>query len=272
MLRCTAAVLISVLFGWIPGNAKTLPEGAARFGMSLWANPRADSAGIWSVAIEAVSLECKANAVGLAQIEVETGARVVFGDTERRIHPSPGWKPRDSEWQVALQKSGTGPVLIRGTLRIPGPNADSYTYVEQVLRLELHGVEVITLENRSLVELAVRNGQAFRYGGEYPVAVDPGDSQSPASFDSRPELVGGESIECKACGLSEAVVVEVVVTVGKSGTVTWIRPTPISGVVSSQVWNAVQNGLHHYRFRPAYSQGRPVADVSVLQVRVVPAN
>lgn len=135
----------------------------------------------------------------------------------------------------------------------------------------MHGDQVVTIEDRSLVSLAVTNGQAFRYGGLYPVAVDPGDSLSPPSFDSRPELTEGEAIECKGCGLSDTVVVEAVVTVGKNGTVTWIRPGPVWPGISSQAWNAVQDGLHHYRFRPAYSQGRPVADLSILQVRVIPA-
>lgn len=274
MLRCVVGVLIGVVFGWSPADAKQLPfpEAVAPCGISLWSNPQADTSGVWSLVVAVGCQECEPSAVGLVRVAVEEGAQVVSGDTVRRVHPRLRSSPRDSQWQLVLRKVGPAPVSIRATLRVPESGDSSFAYFEQTLKLGFQGTQNSVLENRTVVQIAVKNGQTIRYGGPYQVMVDPDDIQSPSSFDSHPELIEGGAIQCKACGLRDTVKVEVVFTVRRDGTVTWIRPTEMTGAVSGQIWNAVQDGLHHYRFRPAYSEGRPVADFSILQVRVVPAN
>lgn len=66
-------------------------------------------------------------------------------------------------------------------------------------------------------------------------------------------------------------VVPVLVTVGKHGTVTWIRPGVLDGpAADARVWEAIRSGLERYRFRPATSPDGPVADWAVLRVRGLP--
>ena len=188
--------------------------------------------------------------------------------TVYKIHPAIG--SGDSKWQLVLRRTGDGQATVRAFLRIRGANASSYTYVERLLRLDFNGQRVSPIENRAVVQVIVRDGQAFRYGGAYPVAVDPEDLETPDRIDSPAELIDGGLLQCRACNLSEPVDVRVVVTVGKDGTVRWIRPKPVSGEVDEPVWAAVRAGLRQYRFRPALSHGHPVADYAILAVQVAP--
>jgi hypothetical protein len=275
MPRAVIAFLASLVVWMTPEavSAKPVPEGAALFGLSMWSNEQMDSTGIWTIAIETASQDCPTDAVGLVRIEVGPGADVVAGDINRSVHPSTQWRgPRDTFWILALKKTGDGPVRIRGSLRIPGTGAESYEYVERILEVGFEGSRVVFHYDRPIAEIGVKNGQRFRYGGEYPVAIDDDEVESPSSFESRPELLKGGEIKCRDCGISAPLEMQVVATVGKNGSVTWIRPGPVSGdQPNTKVWAAVLTGLRAYRFQPARSHGRPVADNAILTVRVVPS-
>jgi hypothetical protein len=98
------------------------------------------------------------------------------------------------------------------------------------------------------------------------------EQRSPRQINSRPELLKGSEIHCRNCGLSGEVMIPVVVTVGKNGSVTWIRPRPPADPIDPRIWAAVLEGLELYQFQPALSPEGPVADYADLRVRVVPSD
>jgi len=272
-MRWITCLIVVVAGAWPrPATAsKPLPEGVAQFGIGIWPSSQTDSTGAWTLVVETGSNRHPGTTTALARVEVGPGAVVVAGETSRSVHTSMYWKPRDSKWSLYLRRTGVDPVLIRASLRIPGDSPSSYCYYECVLKLGFGGDAISVLENRTTVQVCVINGLRFRYGGEYPVAIDEDETEMPRGIEVRPVLLEGGEVPCHECGLSEPADVEMVVTVGTKGTVTWIRPEPLFGaVVEPRVWSAVQDGVRKYRFLPARSQGRPVADYVMLKVRVVP--
>jgi hypothetical protein len=264
------ALMVTLLLSPLDGApraaaSKGMTPDMSGFGMDLSAYERTDSAGHWLLAVWTWSRPHADPAT--AKLEV-TGAAVVDGPTARQIAETEHWL-----WRVTLKKLESGPVEIRGTLRVPRAEPGSYDYCENILKLDVQGHDVIVRENRKTEEISVRGANWFRYGGEYLVAIDSTDVDFPHQIERRPQIVAAPDVECPACSLSNPVEIPLAVTVGKKGDVTWIRPDPPygSGPVDGRFWKAAAEGVRRYKFRPALSQGKPIADYAVVQVRIVPS-
>jgi len=254
-----------------PATSEDLPEGAPLFGISMAAPWRTDTSGAWTLVIETWSGRHRGASTGTARVEVGPGADVVSGETSRTVHVSDDWKgPRDRRWLLTLRRTGDR-VRIRGSLHIPGPPGPFY--YESVLELGFDGDTIILRDSRTTVQEGVLDGRRFRFGGEYPVAIGDEETESPQTIEARPVLVEGDEIPCHKCGLTEATELQLVVTVGTNGAVTWVRPgARFEGVSKGPALAVAEDGVRRYHFRPARSQGRPVADYAVVRVRVVPAD
>jgi len=187
------------------------------------------------------------------------------------VHPGLGWRgPSDKRWFLRLKKKNDDPVTIRASLHLPGEAAgDSYDY-ERLMTLEVSGLSVVTKENRVIVSVKSENGRRFRYGGMFPVALDPDDPDVAVRVDTAPELLSEPVVEVKSAGLIDREA-KVAATVGKSGKVTWVHPRTIDlHWISDDVWMRISDAVSRFQFRPARGEGHPVAENVVITVRLVP--
>ncbi len=240
-------------------------EGAATFGISLWSYQRLDPQSCWSVAVEAGYPDFEPGRLGLARIEVAGGAKVVSGDTLRAMNSG-----SLQSWPLNLRKSGSGPVEFRASLMVYGTDSLSYDELHQLLVLEVVGDTILVREQRTTLQISVRGGRRFRYGDRYLVALDPDEDPHTHQSQSPPKLLSGGEISCPDCGLQGPMELQVAATVGRSGSITWIRPGDLtSRPVSAKVWAAVEAGLRSYRFEPAIGDGEPTSGLAILRLRVV---
>jgi hypothetical protein len=264
-------IAVAMLIGQDAEAAKFLPEGAPRFGIDLSSADLRNASGCWTIAVSVHSARHPADALGAVDIQI-TGARATAGMTHGVVHPSANSKPADRHWLITLCKEDTGRVEVKARVRITNPGPDSYDLSESVMLLHCGRDSVSLLENGPTVRVGVREGKRFRYGGEYLVAIDGTELEGPKEINRRPVPISTPNIMCSGCSLEDTLDVEVVVTVGQDGSVTWIRDAPLGETpIAEEVWNAITSGLRGYRFVPASSGGRAVADYAIVGVRVIPS-
>lgn len=258
-----AATKLSIIHAKAPG------------GVSAWPD-RYSTRGNWTVSVEAGSdVDLKGERSTL-RIHCE-GATLASGDSVIEVTPG------KSNWHLVWKRSGEGPVRIRCILRVQSEDPESYDLYEFLLVVRFHhlreDVDTVLVQDYGPVRaIAARDGQQYRYGGMYFVAIGNDEVEAPRNYERRADVVTQGEIRCTDCGLAEPLVVPVVITVGSKGKVTWARPAAEDRIlgrvpqtsVDSRVWRAVERGLRSYKYRSAMAAGRPVADSIALKVRVVP--
>ena len=245
-----------------------------QFGMTAYPSEQTDSTGLFGLWLEYGSRTHTDSTLGTARVSVGPGARMTQGDSVFTVHPA-----RFGRAKMTLLKTGPGPVTIKTSLFVPtGPRSSDFSEGSLVLAFE--GSKIRILRNDPVRRFVVRDGRRFRYGGLYFVAIDDEEVEDPQSYQSRAEVLTAPEVKCPKCGLAGAVDVPVVVTVGRRGTVTWVRPRPMPGGppepvrwdhVDDRVWTAVEKRLKDFRCRAAMSEGHPVPDYAITTVRVVPS-
>ena len=259
-----ALVLIGLVVSPRPLSAsKGMMEGAAPLGMDLSVSNVTDANGLWTLSVRTWS-KPGLGQKGLVRIKVGSGAVVTEGATEATVSAVSGF------WGITLRAIGDQPVRISGTLVIPGQKPNSYYESNDIVVVRVEGQRVVVQEKRTTMTIGVRDGRRMRYGGELLVALDPDESAETPEILSRPRLTTSTDIPCAGCGLTVAKEFTVIVTVGRNGLATWIRPTEVSP--DGQVGMAIISGLKDFRFLPAVAQTGAVSDAAVIQVRVVPSD
>ena len=261
------AVLLFMLVLACPssGRASITREGTAGFVVELYASPRTDKNGLWGVTAKAFSDQHSKDTAATLRIEVGKSAAVADGETVQTVYPA-----RRARIQLRMRTVSDGPLRIVGSLRIPGDNPTSYDYTETVMELDVRGDSISVLQSWVNQAVAVRNGNRFRYGGEYLVAIDDNEIDPPRQYLSRARVIRSESITCHNCADVDTLEVPIVVTVGRNGTVAWVRPGRLDNIkISDKVWSAIADGVKRWEFRAAMSPRGPVADYLVLKVPVV---
>lgn len=262
-VQLLTAVSLAVSVG-LSFASKGLPEGAARFSVYLSVSQGLDRSdefvvNVWSW------FPPNAKRPALVRVDVISGAQVVHGEIEHEVTDSGGSFP------VRLRRAGTEPIELRCTLRLPGEGPSSYYLARSLLVMRVEGNQLVETQNRLLQQIGVLNGIRFRYGAEYPVVVDEDETESPVEFSARPQLLRASTAKCESCGLKGPIDVEAVVTVGRDGSVTWIRPKPLGEGIENEVWEAAKRELMGFRFQPALSRGKAVADYAIVSVKVLPS-
>jgi len=270
-MSCATLILLIVLFiGGVPGRSDARigePEGVARFAVALNASPITDTDGNWQLTVEPLSAQHPENATGTLQLRIGSTATFVEGNPVSRVYPA---KP--ARLHFKLRHLADGPLRVIASLKVPDDDPHSYDYTETAMDLDFRG-DSIFIRDRTITEaIAVRDGRRFRYGGEYLVAIDDDEIEPPRQFVSRASVTQSAEVRCGGCVGPDTVLVPILVTIGKGGNVTWIRPEPLDGSkVDDNVWKAVAEGVRRWGFRAAMSSRGPVADYMVLRVRVIPS-
>lgn len=268
MFRTRAVALIAMAAIEAAAGAHATPratEATAGFCVMLQPSDRTDAAGYWTLGVTALSFRHGESVPATLRIEIGPGARIIEGEAVRRVFPAKG-----PHFRLKLLRTQGGPLRIRGSLRVPDDNPSTYDYSETELQLRFVDDSVAVRSNRLIQEVTVRDGRRFRYGGEYLVAIEDDEVEAPRQFLSRAAVVRSEDIVCRGCGEPDTVIVPMVVTVGRGGNVTWVRPGRVDGKpVDAKMWAAITEGVRHWGFSAARSPDGPVADWVELRVRVV---
>lgn len=281
----TASLALAATFSVSPCKA-TPPHlgdgGEAPFGISLWADPNSyNPQGVLSVAVTVWGISNNA----VVHVGLTPGLEVVKGDTVRSI-PRGGdsgtWPEESTRWPLYLRHPQPGGATLTGSIRIQREDSTSYDIGQYVVDLAFDGKGMQVLSQRTTLEVTVRHGQRYRYGGMCPVPVDSDDVENPYDVNySHAELLEGKPTECHECGLDSTINFRVLVTVGRDGRVTSIRePNPwVTNYWYGNAWKrqdarpfwpAVLDGVRRYKFRPANINGRTIADWATLTVQVIP--
>jgi hypothetical protein len=251
-------------------KAKPTQEGVSPIGLGLWSPTRMGPDGRWNIAVSGWSGVHDASAVGEVTIQVGQEADVVAGMTHKRIHPGLDGRP-DRSWNLVLQKRRDGLLPIRGILHIPGNSPRNYWHFECQMVLAIDGSAIVTRQNRTVVSIRSEAGRRFRYGGQFPVAIDVNDeSESPVGIDRTPELLSDPVVTLPGVGVLGGSHITLVASVGRSGRVIWIRSHPLEDVsIPADLWEQIVAQVTEFRFRPASFRGQAVTENAIVNVKLV---
>ena len=275
------SILICLLLWPLPARADQawLYESEARFVVSTWPSPYADTTGHWTLVVNAENGRLRSETNTTVWFQV-TGNGAMDPDSTYHLSMD---RTTHAHWTVAVRRTGKGPIQIRSLCRFDGPNSKSYDLCEYLTDVEFRpgprGVDsVVVRENRIVRQILVRDGKRYRCGGQRFVAIDADEQESPREYRRRATALSQSDLHCADCKLTTPVEVPVVVTVGRKGTVTWARPdAPMRSsepvpqtTIDPHLWMAIERGLGKFRYQAAEADGHPVADYAVFKVRVVP--
>ena len=266
-MRTGVALLLLMSIALGSGTAvadKGFTEGSAPLGMDLSPSAETNELGHWVLAIRTWGRDGLGSGKASVRIEVSGGAEVIEGQTECVIPARSGF------WRLELRKTTQHPVLVTGSLRIDGGKPDHYFETRDILEVGYEGRNLVVRQKRTAVSIKAEGGRRFRYGETYLVALDPGESPEIPEFLSRPEVISSGDIRCKKCPIQEPVEILVTVTVGRNGSVTWLRHHPHFPSVDGRIWRAITTGIKKHRFKPAMGRNGPTSDSMDLPLRVVP--
>ncbi len=264
-------VILAVLFDLLAcGSAQASQpseEGWEQFGVSLAPTEHVGSDGSWRIMVWAWSESDSLHGT-VATVRLEPGPDLECATEDRtKTVPLGPTGAGTMNWPVTLITQGDGPRHISATIRIGhsgGPAID-----EQEVRLDvtIHEGSVHVERQERIRATRVERGQRFRYGGKYLVAIDESETTRPR-IDSRPSIKREYVAQCPSCA-ADSDKADLVVTVGRNGRVTWVQPRrPWNSNIAPQLLEAAIEGAKKWRFEPAHSNGRPVADWATISVIV----
>ncbi len=272
MRRICLAVLVVVLVLVSERLVAAEPryEGQQSFGLDLLPASRIGSEGTWGVMVWAWSAENPIHgATAEVRLKVSPGIEISEEDLVRTV-PIGRTGAFTKNWFVKLVSKGHGVRHIGGTIRVPTPDSQSYDEQELELDVKVDGDAIQVVTKQPVRTIHVDHGQRFRYGGKYLVAIDASETASPKKIDTRPVTSHEVTATCSQCAMPDSQRVDLVVSVGTDGSVTWVRPRgEWETKVSPEVWAAASRSTREWRFNPARSEGKPVADWALVRVTVV---
>jgi len=270
MGRHTAtAALILALFGCESALAsKPSEEGWEHFGIDLLPSEHRAADDSWNVMVctwsDSDSLH---GTTAIVRLIPDSNTEGTTGDLTKTVPLGPTGAG-NKNWPVRLVTKGDGPRRIAATIRIGHPGGPAIDEQEVVLDVVLRGGLVQVERKESVRATRLEHGQRFRYGGKYLVAIDSSEKERPR-IDTRPLLKRGYVATCPRC-VSDSQKVDLVVTVGRTGRITWIRPrTPWEPQIDPEVLAAATQAAKKWRFTPARASGKPVADWASITMLVL---
>lgn len=173
-------------------------------------------------------------------------------------------------WNVDVRVVADGVTEIRGTISVsPQPNrVDEREVVLPVLVTK--GVVTFGQQRRVRAE-TVRGGQRYRYGGEFLVPIDRSEAVTGPDIQEGVKVTRKVDAICRACAPDSIQELQFVVFVNRDGSVHSSRllgeGSSGKGVVPAMV-DAAKETLTQWRFTPSRTKSGPVADWTIVAVRV----
>ena len=236
--------------------------------VSLLSDEWVGSDGTWLVRVSTFSLLYSPSTPAQVRIYVGPEVKVLEGDLRRIVHPHLGSDGSDRGWGLRLRKKRDGPVNLQAFLLMKGPRpGDSYLY-ETRLGLHVQGDTVRMVSNDMVASIRTENGRRYRYGGSFPVTLEPDDvvtgTEAP---DSRPRLLSDPIVRVPKKLLPAQTKVQVVASIGKTGRLLWLEPVLFRP--PEPLWQAVVRAVQGYQFSPATLRGKPVTENLTFTIQLV---
>jgi len=190
-----------------------------------------------------------------------------------RVTPLSSRRRAQSErrWRIVVRPTRPGLYVVRGTLTIDAGEERGVDETEFVLPLEVRPDTVVYARAPRATRFEnVRGGQRYRYAGRYLVPIDTTEALLEEEIDQKPKPTHQEIALCPACPGPLPALVPMVVMVGSDGTVRESRYLELDeeGTLDPASVAAARGALEKWRFEPARSRNRPVADYTVVRVPV----
>ncbi|HYQ89180.1 MAG TPA: hypothetical protein VEU09_06105 [Candidatus Binatia bacterium] len=265
-----AAILVLLLNILVCGSAQagdSSEEGWEQFGVGLLPADHVGSDGSWRIMVSTWSESDSLHGT-VATVLLEPGPNLECATEDRtKTVPLGPTGAGHVSWPVRFVTKGDGPRRIVATIRIGRPGGPAIDEQEVRLDVTIHEGLVQVERQDKIRTTRVERGQRFRYGGRYLVAIDESETVHPR-IDVRPSIKREYVARCPSCA-AESDKVDLVVTVGRNGRVTWIQPRrPWNSNIAPELLEAAIQGAKRWRFEPARSNGKPVADWATISVIV----